>query len=841
MPEMKVSPMILMPQVNLADEINSSLPLEKTEVRAHLTGPLAAVEVTQRFSNPLHEPADLDYLFPVPDGAAITAFELKIGERRIQGDLRELEAAREEFEQARQQGRRAGLLEQRRTNLFSVWLANVRPGETILASLSYQQRLKFEDDSYEFVFPMGITPKYDSPSHPHEGDGTQAPLAGVGEKIGPVEIEVTADAGVALVGEPKSPSHPLQIHKTGERGFQASLAGMQLPDHDFVLRYSVASDSLKAAAWTSVREGNTIFLATLVPPRLEDEHTPPAREFVFVLDRSGSMTGQPIQQARNALRACLRSTGADDTIRILLFDDKVEWYRSEPVKLTQQELEKADAFLAKVEGRGGTEIVGAIEAALKIPVDPAWARFVVFLTDGAVSAEERALDQVRSQIGAARVFTFGIGPSVNRALLSRMARLGRGRAEFLQLNEDIEGAIIRFQDSVSFPVLTDLALTWENGQAWDVYPARLPDLYAGQPLEVCGFVKPSGTGPQMGPLRLALKGRRAGQEVTVDVNLPEAAASAQAADISGIERVWARARVDDLLEQQELEPSKAAKIRAEILGLAIEYKLVTELTAFVAVDSESGDLSGLGKVIHVSQPLPQGLNRGAFEPQVRMAMAMSAAPLPPAAASAAGSIMRSVSASSRMFKKMSPKAIEDSEAQDILAAPAGGHMLFDRADQSTDRQGQDMLRELARSQRADGSWGGDAEQTAAVLLAFVRAGQTTRVGSFRTPLRKAVQWLKGQKPGGLAAFVRARALAELAQATGEASDAQAAQEARAALPRSGTALESAALEGTGQAITEIKSLDDLRMAVLLKLKLPVLPALLNGKDAELARAWAACL
>ena len=171
MAETTTSPQILIAQVNIADELDSSLPLEHTSVHAQLTGPLASVAVTQRFGNPLKEAAELDYLFPLPAEAAVTGFELQIGKRHVQGDLQEAETARKSYETARDAGQRSGLLEQRRPNLFALRLANVQPGETIVASLRYQERLKFDDDYYEFVFPMGITPRYDTPGQPEEARG----------------------------------------------------------------------------------------------------------------------------------------------------------------------------------------------------------------------------------------------------------------------------------------------------------------------------------------------------------------------------------------------------------------------------------------------------------------------------------------------------------------------------------------------------------------------------------------------------------------------------------------------------------------------------------------------
>lgn len=820
-------------------DIDSALPLEFTSVHAQVSGPVASVVVSQRFGNPLKEAAELDYLFPLPENAAVTGFELQIGKRRVVGDIQELETARATYQQARDEGRRTGLLEQRRENLFAVQLANIQPGETISAVMRYQQRLKFEDDSYTFVFPMGITPKYDSPEHPDEGKGVHAPIANSAERIGPVEIELSIDAGVEMVGEPVSPSHPIEVVRLDERRFQVRTAGEQIPDHDFVMRYTVAGEQVKAAVWTSASAGQETFLASFIPPRMDEEIQPLPREFIFVLDRSGSMTGEPIAQARNALRACLRTLNPEDTFRILLFDHELDWYRAEAVRVTQEELHLADEYLAKVQGRGGTEIVRALEAALTVPGTKDRTRFVVFLTDGAVSAEERALEQVRKKIGDARLFSFGIGPSVNRALLSRMASLGRGSAAFLQLDEDIEGEIIRFQDRVSFPVVTDLQLTWENAKVFDVYPSRLPDLYIGQPLEISGRLVRAGSGP----VRFALKGKRGEETITLQVTLPESAAADPA-----IDRIWARARVEDLFERQSLEARQMDDFRTEIIGLALRYRLATAYTAFVAVDAE---VAGEGKprLIHVAQPLPAGLQRDAFmgSPQAFLAANM---PLP--SAPAEYTLIRTMSRphqgrmkgfeSQQIDKSMMTADAESTQPVSRKIKMKSDQMLESAPDalpSLTDRQG--ILRWLARTQNLNGSWKDDLEWTAAALLAFIRAGHTTRAGSFRQIVRRAVSWLVIQQPGSWQAFLQARVFQELAEATGDEKDRMLAQAALAALPQPSMPLERAALNLSQSLPKTIRSMDDLRTAALSGSAAEVPEALLQGSQADLARVWAASI
>src|SRR5262249_19764304 len=370
------------------------------------------------------------------------------------------------------------------------------------------------------------------------------------------------------------------------------LTGDNIPNKDFVLRYNVATEAVQAAAWVSGdRDSDTVMISAL-PPRLSRAMKPEPREFIFVIDRSGSMSGGPIQQAKNALRACLRALGTDDSFNIQTFDDKVEWFKDHSQPVTQDSVNAADAWLNSVDARGGTEILGAIDAALTLKEDTSRQRYVVFLTDGAVSAEDRALAEIRKKRGTARLFTFGIGPSVNRALLAKMADFGRGTAQFLQLTEDIEEAIIKFQDRVAYPVLQDIELEWKGAETWDTYPARLPDLYVGQPLELTTRLKRSG------PVTLNMKGKRAGKTVKVSVPIPEAPGKEPA-----LRRVWARARVDALLEDTS---QSADSIRQQVIGLAIEHRLLTRFTAFVAVDSEvTGTTDARG--VSVSVPLPEGL------------------------------------------------------------------------------------------------------------------------------------------------------------------------------------------------------------------------------------------
>jgi len=784
----------------------SPLPLEHTDVVAHVTGPLASVSVTQRFGNPFHEPVELAYLFPLPHTAAIVDFELRIGARTIRADMQELEAARRTYAEARDQGRRAGLLEQRRPNLFSVEIANVQPGETILAAVRYHERLRYDNGDYTFVFPMGLTPKFHH--DPAEAQNVDAPVAAAGAPVSTVDLSLTVDAG-GPAGDPQSPSHPLELTRLDARRFSVRLPGDVIPNKDFVLRYPVAGEHVRAAAWTARAEsgarGATV-LITALPPRLTGETEPAPREFVFVLDRSGSMSGGPLLQARNALRACLRALGPADAFNIQAFDDQIEWLAPGALAVTQAAVEQADRWLGTLSARGGTDILGALDAALKLAPDPERMRYVVFLTDGAVSAQDEALRRVGRQLGDARLFTFGIGPSVNRALLARMAELGRGAAEFLQLDEDIEEAIIRFQDRVAYPVAQDLQLAWEGTTAWDVYPARLPDLYIGQPLELVARIAGAG--------RLVLTGRRGNEPIALTVELPPATA-----DDPAVTRAWARARVDALLDQVRGDAQRSSALRDEIIGLAIEHRLLTPYTAFAAVDSAAAGRPDAGpRRIEIAVPLPEGLDYDGFFGRCRAVAAVMAPPAPAA-----------------YTDKVSGGTKGRPRAMFMLAGGAGGGgetaelaPTAKRAPVEDREPAGNPLRRLAREQNVSGSWGSgvdEIEMTAAALLAFVRAGHTTTAGHYRRQIAKALKWLRAARAEGFAAQARAQALAELAAAIGDAALAAEAHATPVAPPPPGP----------------LATLDALRAAALTRRPAPIAPELLQGPDAGLARAWAAAL
>jgi Ca-activated chloride channel family protein len=858
--DLKLGALILIPQ---QAGTASPLPLEHTAVNGTITGPVASVTVTQRFGNPFNHPIELEYLFPLPEKGAVVDYEITIGTRTIKADIKERETARQVYQQAVAAGKRASLLEQRRPNLFSIEIGNVQPGETITTKLTYEDRLKYSDGSYQFVFPMGITPKYHTPGTAQgEVNAVDSPVELDNSKISKVEIMLAVDAGVA-VGEPRSRTHPVSLKRKNDREFGLTLEGNQIPNKDFVLEYAVAEEHLQTAVWSSHDDdGSDTVLVTLLPPKLDISAEPPAREFIFVIDRSGSMSRDPMEQAKNALRACIRALGEQDTFTIAAFDNATEWFSNTPVAVTQENINQADAWINQIHSRGGTEILGALQQAMAIHPDNERQRYLVFLTDGAVSAEDRVLKEIAAKRGNARFFSFGIGPSVNRYLLNKMAEIGRGTADFMGANDDIEGMMTRFQDKVSYPALLDIQVSWQGAESWDAYPAVLPDVYAGEPLELTTRLA------RQGRVTLNVSGKRNNQPVTMSVEIPKTENTNPT-----LRRIWARARVESL-QDEHVHSGDAEKIRQQIISLGLAHRLVTRHTSFVAVDSEVTESTTDSEKINVSVPLPDGLDPAGFglgAPPVQAAYYSMAAPSPAQPIFDPNTRLRGIDISPKAKKSEgivnrlvgSVKSLlggdkEDKEEELVLFSKTSSDVLSqsipdeipDWLQEQRDTRTQpepapisasteDRIKWLARTQNVNGSWHDDMEMTAAAVLAFVRAGHTTRAGNYRQQVKRAASYLSKQlqlgRVTGFALFAAVRALDELHAVSG---DFAVSDVVRSTLPNPASDAERAAV-GEGTAPNTVSTLDDVRVKALLEGAAVAPQTLTQGVDSQRVQAWLA--
>ena len=579
---------------------NSPIPLRHTEVRAHITGMISEVEVTQKFYNSFQKNIEALYVFPLPHDSAVNFLEIKVGDRIIKGNIKEKEEAKRTYEKAKYRGRKAGLLEEERPNLFTMSVANIEPKEEILVKLKYYGTLKYEDNKFEFLFPMTLTPRYCSSS-----------VSDV-ERISPpverpsvynkreINIFITLKAGFEIE-EIYSPSHLIYIEDKGSNRKEIQLSGEgKIPNKDFVLKYAPKGENIESSVSFYREKGKTgTFMLHITPKFDYGPKEMLKREIIFVLDRSGSMFGSPMIYARNSLKKALKTLRAGDTFNIITFDHEINLLSKISLELNEANLLLARNFIDNTHARGSTEILAALQVALQIPASKEHLRQIVFLTDGAVGNERFILERIEKNLGNARIFTFGLGSSVNRYIMAKMAEIGRGTYHIIMESKEIEEAMENFSKQTSSPVLSDITLEIEGAEVSDIYPAPVPDIYQGDTIFLVGRFHSSGKA------RAVIKSKTGTGEFIqeLDINLP-----VEEKTNGVIETIWARKRIDSLMDKVRQNPKEKFSIRDEVIGLALKYRLLSPYTSFVAVEKDDEQENFLKEdllTVNVSSLMPE--------------------------------------------------------------------------------------------------------------------------------------------------------------------------------------------------------------------------------------------
>lgn len=595
------------------------LPLEHTDVRASVAGYIASVRVQQRYTNPYAEKIEALYVFPLPQDAAVSDFVMTVGPRRIRGVIRERQQAEQLYVDARAQGYVASLLTQERPNIFTQAVANIEPGKRIDVDLTYYNPLAYHDGEYEFVFPMVVGPRFNPPG---SGDGIGAVPAGQYGSSGQpnevhylppdkrsghdIAVQVDIDAGMPIEAL-ASPSHVIDTKAPSPARRTVTLhASDTVPNKDFVLRYRLAGGAVKTA-FLGHRDQRGGFFTLMLEPPAELAAAPRApMELVFVLDCSGSMSGEPLQIAKQAADRALRRLGPDDTFQIVQFSTNASQLGPRPLPATEENLAIGLSYLHSLQSEGGTMMIEGIKAALDFPHDPRRLRVVSFMTDGFIGNEDEILGEMQRRIGAARVFSFGIGSSTNRYLLDRMAMLGRGAVAYVGLDEGSQRAVDQFYERVSHPALTDLSIDWGGLAVSEVYPSRLPDLFVGRPVIISGRYEGSR------PATVRISGRAGGESKTITV-----AVDAGDATRPALASVWARTKIADLEDRATLEGG--TEVQPQITQVALNYNLMSAYTAFVAVDSSQRTAGSHGTTVAVPVPVPDGVRYDTTVPEPQAA------------------------------------------------------------------------------------------------------------------------------------------------------------------------------------------------------------------------------
>jgi Ca-activated chloride channel family protein len=564
-------------------EEGKDLPLAGTTVHAKVSGTVARVEVVQHFQNPFDKALEAVYLFPLPDDSAIDDMEMRIGERVVKAKIQRRAQAQQTYSEAKASGKRAALLEQQRPNLFAERVANIAPGERIDVSLSYAQNIALGDEHYELTFPM-VAPERVPPAPVSDvvpavfsASSAAPPVAGGrGVASSPlVELEVELDAGLPL-SSLTSPSHAISTLRPTASTARVRLTDKTPANRDFVMRWSLGG-SLPTATVLAHKDGDAGYFSLLVQPPAASAGAPIApRDVTLLIDTSSSMRGKPLEHARAVGRAILDQLRPADSLRVLTFAERVTAVDPLALPATADNVKRAREFLDAQRAVGATDMQPALHAALEGKDDPSRVRLVVLVSDGFIGNEADVLAELSRQLGRARLYAFGIGSSINRFLLERATEIGRGRALWVTPSEDPTQAAARFAALIDRPVFTDVAIDWGGLPVTEVYPRRVPDLFASQPLVLTGRYARG----QKGVVRV--RGTYGGKryERVLNVDLPQAPTTTEANLAQ--RSLWARAAVHDRLNALTLNDDP--HLVEEVTTLGIQYRLMTPWTSFVAVD-----------------------------------------------------------------------------------------------------------------------------------------------------------------------------------------------------------------------------------------------------------------
>lgn len=589
-------------------------PLKHTDVQAEITGFLARVTVTQEFVNNSTEKIEAVYIFPLPPQSAVDRMTMKIGDRVIKAVIKKRDEARKIYEQARDKGHTASLLEQERPNIFTQSVTNIEPGAKVDIVISYVETLKYEEGSYEFSFPMVVGPRYipasmGTPDQSRVVPKYAPPAVRAGHDL---SLTVKLDAGVPI-DDLRSKSHEVALDRPSPRQAVIKLKDLAaIPNKDFVLKYDVAGAKVQDAVLVHRAQRGGFFTLILQPPeRVTVEDVTP-KELVFVVDTSGSMSGFPIEKAKETMKLAIAGLYPRDTFNLITFSGDTHLLFPQPVPATAENVARAQEFLAGRRGGGGTEMMKAVRAALAPSGDPEHVRIVCFMTDGYVGNDMEIIAEVKKYSNA-RVFSFGIGSSVNRFLLGKMAEEGRGEVEYVGLHDDGSAAARRFHERVRNPLLTDVTVDWGGLPVAEVFPTRIPDLFSAKPVIVHGRYLKAANGV------VKLRGKMSGRDVVreIRVNLPD-----QQPSHDVLATLWARTKIEDIMAQDWAGVQSGRPridVEAGITTLGLEFALMTQFTSFVAVEEKTITKGGQPVVVQVPVEMPEGVShQGVFGPAAEM-------------------------------------------------------------------------------------------------------------------------------------------------------------------------------------------------------------------------------
>lgn len=596
------------------DSAVDHFPLKETEVAVNISGVIADVVVTQRYGNEGANPINGRYIFPGSTRAAVHGMTMKIGEKIIRAKIKEKETAKRIFNTAKRQGKSASLLEQKRPNVFSMSVANIMPGDILEIELSYTELLIPTDGTYEFVYPTVVGPRFsDQPvvGAPESEKWVQNPyLAKGSDPKTAFDITVGLSTGIP-VQEVSCKTHETDIRYENDALARISLSDPSDfgGDRDYILRYRLTGKQIESGLMLFAGEDENFFLAMVQPPERVAQADIPDREYIFIVDVSGSMNGFPLNTSKALLRDLIGNLRPTDKFNVILFAGRSKLMSPASVPATAENISRAIQVIDREYGSGGTRLLSAMKRGMSLPRGENVSRTTIIVTDGYISAERAVFDEIQKNLDKTNVFAFGIGSSVNRYLIEGMAKSGLGEPFVVTDRADALPTAEKFREYVKSPVLAGVQITYENFETYDVEPVSIPDVFAQRPVIVFGKWR----GEARGTVRLAGIGGQGEYTEVFDVSKTRPLDENRA-----LRYLWARSRITRLSDFNVKKANPGN--RAEITGLGLTYNLLTAYTSFVAVDDVIRN-HDVEKTKNVTQPLtlPKGVSNkavGGSGPQI---------------------------------------------------------------------------------------------------------------------------------------------------------------------------------------------------------------------------------
>lgn len=599
--------------VRSADPNTDNLPLKSTSADVSIAGVIADVTITQVYKNEGKNTLEAIYVFPTSTKAAVYGMDMQIGDRTITAEIREKSKARAEYNAAKAEGKRVSLLEQERPNVFQMSVANIKAGDEIKVTLKYTELLVPTDGVYQFVYPTVVGPRFstDNPTtstdqyvaSPYLKEGNMAPYN--------YDLNVQLDAGLPIQSL-ECTSHNVNTDFANRTKAKVTLKSNETNagNRDYILEYRLAGTEIESGLLMYEGEKENFFLMMVQPPKVMEPKRIPPREFVFIIDVSGSMRGFALETTKKLFRDLVTNLAPGDKFNMILFAGTSGQLSPASLDVTDANVEKGLAFIEGRSGGGGTQLLPALQKALDLPyAEEGMSRSVVMITDGFVNVEKETFDLIRNNLGEANMFSFGIGSSVNRYIIEGIAHVGKGEPMIVTQEREAYEQADKFRQYVNSPCLTKIKVDYDGLDVYDVEPVAVPDMLAERPVVIFGKYRGDAKG------KITLKGfaGRKKYKKTFDVSTVEPSQFN-----SALKYLWAREKIQSLEYYNRLR-SDDGRIQ-EVTSLGLKYSLMTPYTSFIAVDEELlADASGAKKVtVKQAQPLPQNVQNSAVGFEIKL-------------------------------------------------------------------------------------------------------------------------------------------------------------------------------------------------------------------------------